>query len=119
LPKPDDTAYVIYTSGSTGEPKGVVVPHRAIVNRLLWMADHYAVSDGDRILQKTPATFDVSVWEFFLPLITGGVLVVAPPEAHRDPSAIAKLIRAENITTLHFVPSMLDAFLAAPESEGI
>ncbi len=118
-PRPDDAAYVIYTSGSTGDPKGVVVTHRAIVNRLLWMRDHYGIGSHDRILQKTPATFDVSVWEFFLPLIAGATLVVAPPGAHRDPAAIAALIRGEAITTLHFVPSMLAAFLDAPESAGI
>lgn len=118
-PRPDHAAYVIYTSGSTGEPKGVLVTHRAIVNRLLWMGAHYAIGPRDRILQKTPATFDVSVWEFFLPFIYGATLVVAPPGAHRDPAAIAALIRTENITTLHFVPSMLSAFLDSPESEGI
>jgi len=119
LPQPDDAAYVIYTSGSTGEPKGVLVTHRAIVNRLLWMGGHYGLQQHDRILQKTPATFDVSVWEFFLPLIHGATLVVAAPGAHRDPAAIARLIRDEGITTLHFVPSMLSAFLDAPESAGI
>lgn len=118
-PAPDNAAYVIYTSGSTGEPKGVVVTHRAIVNRLLWMAGHYGITGDDRILQKTPASFDVSVWEFFLPLIRGATLVVAPPEAHRDPSAIARLIAAHRVTTLHFVPSMLEAFLDTPESEGL
>lgn len=118
-PAPEDAAYVIFTSGSTGDPKGVVVTHRAIVNRLLWMGEQYGFGPDDRILQKTPATFDVSVWEFFLPLIVGATLVVAPPGAHRDPAAIAALIRAEGVTTLHFVPSMLAAFLDAPESEGL
>jgi enterobactin synthetase component F len=116
---PGNAAYVIYTSGSTGAPKGVVVEHRAIVNRLLWMAEHYGIAGTDRILLKTPATFDVSVWEFFLPLVRGATLVVAPPEAHRDPVALARLIRGEGVTMLHFVPSMLAAFLAAPESEGL
>ncbi|WP_295044821.1 amino acid adenylation domain-containing protein [uncultured Paracoccus sp.] len=118
-PAPGDMAYVIFTSGSTGEPKGVVIDHRAIVNRLLWMRDHYRIGTGDRILQKTPATFDVSVWEFFLPMIAGAELVMAPPGAHRDPTAIAALIRRHAITTLHFVPSMLSAFLAAPASAGL
>ncbi|WP_394004500.1 amino acid adenylation domain-containing protein [Luteimonas sp. WGS1318] len=116
---PQHAAYVIYTSGSTGEPKGVVVEHRAIVNRLEWMRTHYGIDASDRILQKTPATFDVSVWEFFLPLLAGATLVVAAPHAHRDPVAIARLVREAGITTLHFVPSMLAAFLAAPESRGL
>ncbi len=118
-PAPSDAAYVIYTSGSTGEPKGVVIEHRAIVNRLLWMREHYGIRSDDRVLQKTPATFDVSVWEFFLPLLCGATLVVAGPDAHRDPTELARLIRAHGITTAHFVPSMLDAFLAAPASEGL
>lgn len=119
LPLPEDAAYVIYTSGSTGEPKGVLVEHRAIVNRLVWMGEHYGFGPDDRVLQKTPATFDVSVWEFFLPLIRGATLIIAPPGAHRDPAALAALIRRERITTLHFVPSMLSAFLDSPEAEGI
>ncbi|QGM05883.1 enterobactin synthase subunit F [Stenotrophomonas maltophilia] len=118
-PAPSDAAYVIYTSGSTGEPKGVVIEHRAIVNRLLWMREHYGIRSDDRVLQKTPATFDVSVWEFFLPLLCGATLVVAGPDAHRDPTELARLVRAHDITTAHFVPSMLDAFLAAPASEGL
>ncbi|WP_414554079.1 amino acid adenylation domain-containing protein [Stenotrophomonas forensis] len=118
-PAPDDAAYVIYTSGSTGEPKGVVIEHRAIVNRLLWMREHYGIRADDRVLQKTPATFDVSIWEFFLPLLCGATLVIAGPDAHRDPTELARLIRAHDITTAHFVPSMLDAFLAAPASEGL
>ena len=115
----DNMTYVIFTSGSTGEPKGVVIEHRAIVNRLLWMREHYGIGSDDRILQKTPATFDVSVWEFFLPMIAGAELVMAPPGAHRDPAAIARLIRDHAITTCHFVPSMLSAFLASPASEGL
>jgi len=118
-PAPGDAAYVIYTSGSTGEPKGVVIEHQAIVNRLLWMREHYGFAAVDRVLQKTPATFDVSVWEFFLPLLCGATLVLAGPDAHRDPSELARLIRSHDITTAHFVPSMLDAFLAAPASEGL
>ncbi|MFC3705118.1 amino acid adenylation domain-containing protein [Devosia honganensis] len=116
---PGDLAYVIYTSGSTGEPKGVMIEHRAIVNRLEWMRRHYGFSGEDRILQKTPATFDVSVWEFFLPFISGGSLVVAPSGAHRDPRAIAALVRRHGVTTMHFVPSMLAAFLDAPEAHGL
>lgn len=116
---PADAAYVLYTSGSTGEPKGVVVGHRAIVNRLEWMRQHYGFGPADRILQKTPATFDVSVWEFFLPFLAGATLVVAPPGAHKDPAALAALLRDGRITTAHFVPSMLAAFLAEPASAGL
>lgn len=116
---PEHAAYVIYTSGSTGDPKGVLVEHRAIVNRLLWMQETYQIGRDTRILQKTPATFDVSVWEFFLALISAGELVMAPPGAHRDPAAIAALIRQHRITDIHFVPSMLSAFLSAPEAQGL
>lgn len=117
--QPGDLAYVIYTSGSTGEPKGVMIEHRAIVNRLEWMRTHYGCTQDDRFLQKTPATFDVSVWEFFLPFITGAQLVVAPPGAHREPKAMAALIREHAITTAHFVPSMLAAFLDDSCSQGL
>ncbi|KMK66995.1 non-ribosomal peptide synthetase [Puniceibacterium sp. IMCC21224] len=119
VPEPDDPAYVIFTSGSTGAPKGVVVGHRAIVNRLLWMRDQYGVGPRDRILQKTPATFDVSVWEFFLPIISGAELVLAPDGAHRDPRHIARLIRDHAITTVHFVPSMLELFVECREAQGL
>lgn len=115
----EDPAYVIYTSGSTGVPKGVVIDHRAIVNRLDWMRAHYGFGPDDRILQKTPATFDVSVWEFFLPLVVGATLVVAPPGAHKDPAWLASLLRAKRITTAHFVPSMLAQFLDEPAAAGI
>jgi len=118
-PQPDDAAYVLYTSGSTGTPKGVVVTHDAIVNRLLWMRSHYRIDAQDRILQKTPTTFDVSVWEFFLPLIAGATLVVAPPDAHRDPLHLARLVREHRISVLHFVPSMLAAFLDEPAAAGL
>lgn len=109
--EPTDTAYVIYTSGSTGQPKGVAVPHRAVINRLHWMQDEYQLQPAERVLQKTPFTFDVSVWEFFWPLITGASLHLADPGAHRDPRALAKVIGDEQITTVHFVPSVLDLFL--------
>ncbi|MFJ9247502.1 non-ribosomal peptide synthase/polyketide synthase [Streptomyces sp. NPDC101776] len=111
---PSHPAYVIYTSGSTGRPKGVVVPHEGIVNRLLWMQDAYELTADDRVLQKTPSSFDVSVWEFFWPLITGATLVVARPEGHRDPAYLARLIREQGVTTVHFVPSMLQLFLEEP-----
>ncbi|MCL7425500.1 non-ribosomal peptide synthetase [Streptomyces sp. YS415] len=114
--RPADPAYVIYTSGSTGRPKGVVVPHSAIVNRLLWTQAEYGLTTADRVLQKTPSSFDVSVWEFFWPLITGATLVVARPQGHLDPQYLARLIREQSVTTAHFVPSMLRAFLAEPEA---
>ncbi|GGS36157.1 non-ribosomal peptide synthetase [Actinokineospora fastidiosa] len=113
-PKPANPAYVIYTSGSTGRPKGVLVPHEGIVNRLLWMQHRYGLTPGDRVLQKTPSGFDVSVWEFFWPLIQGATLVVARPEGHKDPAYLAELIVGSGVTTVHFVPSMLQAFLADP-----
>jgi amino acid adenylation domain-containing protein len=117
-PSPDDAAYVIYTSGSTGRPKGVTVSHRAIVNRLRWMQHEYRLSAHDVILQKTPSSFDVSVWEFFWPLITGARLVVAPPEAHRDPRELLRLIQDHRVSVIHFVPSMLATFVATAKSES-
>nr|AVI26393.1 nonribosomal peptide synthase [Candidatus Entotheonella serta] len=113
----DYPAYVIYTSGSTGQPKGVTISHTAICNRLFWMQDAYQLSEADRILQKTPFSFDVSVWEFFWPLITGSVLVLAEPGGHQDPIYLANLIAEQHITTMHFVPSMLVACLEAPDLE--
>ncbi|HEY0735023.1 MAG TPA: amino acid adenylation domain-containing protein [Herpetosiphonaceae bacterium] len=110
----DNLAYVIYTSGSTGQPKGAMNTHRAIVNRLLWMQDEYQLTAADRVLQKTPFSFDVSVWEFFWPLITGATLVVARPEGHKDPAYLVDLIASQGITTLHFVPPMLRVFLQEP-----
>ncbi|MDD9933657.1 MAG: amino acid adenylation domain-containing protein [Myxococcales bacterium] len=109
---PDDTAYVIYTSGSTGKPKGVANTHRGICNRLLWMQEEYGLGAGDRVLQKTPFSFDVSVWEFFWPMMTGARLVVAKPGGHRDNAYMIDLIVEQGITTMHFVPPMLQVFLA-------
>ena len=107
----DSPAYMIYTSGSTGKPKGVVIHHRAIWNRLQWMQETFTLTAKDRVLQKTPYSFDVSVWEFFWPLQTGATLVIAEPGGHKDPNYLQKLIRQAQITTIHFVPSMLQAFL--------
>ena len=115
---PQAAAYAIYTSGSTGLPKGTVISHRAIVNRLLWMQDAFPIGPGDRVLQKTPMSFDVSVWEFFWPLIAGAALVVARPEGHKDGAYLSTLIRSERVTVLHFVPSMLRAFLEVRELSG-
>ncbi len=117
LSHPDHTAYVIFTSGSTGRPKGVMVGQQAIVNRLLWMQNHYPMSGEDVVLQKTPCSFDVSVWEFFWPYIVGAQLVMAPPEAHRDPEALQQLFARYRVTTTHFVPSMLAAFVTALTSD--
>ncbi|MFM9435117.1 amino acid adenylation domain-containing protein, partial [Janthinobacterium sp. CG_23.3] len=108
---PRNLAYVIYTSGSTGKPKGVGIDQAGIVNRLQWMQEAYALTAADRVLQKTPFSFDVSVWEFFWPLAHGATLVVAKPGGHQEPAYLAELIEAQGVTTLHFVPPMLDVFL--------
>ncbi|NUQ65823.1 MAG: amino acid adenylation domain-containing protein, partial [Pirellulales bacterium] len=116
LTGPENLAYVIYTSGSTGTPKGVAIEHAGIRNRLVWMQEAYALAPGDRVLQKTPYSFDVSVWEFFWPLISGATLVVARPGGHQDSRYLADLIQRRRITAIHFVPSMLRVFL---EEEGL
>jgi amino acid adenylation domain-containing protein len=113
---PAQLAYVIYTSGSTGQPKGVMIEHRAIANRIFWMQDAFKLDDSDRVLQKTPFSFDVSVWEFFWPLTAGARLVMAEPDGHKDPVYLASTIESERITTIHFVPSMLQAFLDAADT---
>ena len=109
---PEHLVYVIYTSGSTGHPKGVMNIHRALANRLHWMQQSYHLTNEDQVMQKTPFSFDVSVWEFFWPLLYGARLVVARPGGHQDASYLASLIQTQQITTMHFVPSMLRAFLA-------
>jgi len=106
-----DTAYVIYTSGSTGNPKGVEVSHRALLNRIDWMDREYEMTVKDKVLQKTPFGFDVSVWEFLWTLSCGGQLVIARPEGHKDPRYLSELIKNQGITKLHFVPSMLNIML--------
>ncbi|MFG0382325.1 amino acid adenylation domain-containing protein [Pseudomonas sp. zbq_18] len=113
----NDLAYVIYTSGSTGKPKGAGNSHEALANRILWMQEAYQLGAGDVVLQKTPFSFDVSVWEFFWPLITGACLAVAAPGDHRDPQRLVELIQRHKVSTLHFVPSMLQAFLLHPDVE--
>ncbi|MDP1665278.1 MAG: amino acid adenylation domain-containing protein, partial [Methylobacter sp.] len=115
---PENLAYCIYTSGSTGQPKGAGVPHQGILNRLQWMQQQYALDQTDRILQKTPYSFDVSVWEFFWPLMTGAKLIVARPEQHKDSLALIDTITAQKITTIHFVPSMLQVFIDTPGVEN-
>ncbi|HSS49853.1 MAG TPA: amino acid adenylation domain-containing protein, partial [Thermoanaerobaculia bacterium] len=111
---PESPAYVIYTSGSTGRPKGVLVPHRGIVDRVLWLQETYGLQGSDRVLQKTPFSFDVSVVEIFWPLSAGARLVMAPPGAHQDPACLAGLIRDQRISMLWFVPSLLQVFLEQP-----
>src|SRR5215472_1869643 len=111
-PHPEQLVYTIFTSGSTGKPKGAANTHSGLHNRLSWMQEAYRLTPSDAVLQKTPFSFDVSVWEFFWPLITGARLVVAAPGAHRDPAQLIDTIRRQNVTTLHFVASMLNVFLA-------
>ncbi|WP_407264883.1 enterobactin non-ribosomal peptide synthetase EntF [Klebsiella quasipneumoniae] len=119
LSKPDHTAYIIFTSGSTGRPKGVMVGQTAIVNRLLWMQDRYPLSAQDVVAQKTPCSFDVSVWEFWWPFIAGAQLEMAEPEAHRDPQAMQQFFARYGVTTTHFVPSMLAAFVASLDADSV
>ncbi|MBM6633527.1 enterobactin non-ribosomal peptide synthetase EntF [Leclercia adecarboxylata] len=118
LSAPEQTAYIIFTSGSTGRPKGVMVGQTAIVNRLLWMQNHYPLTAVDVVAQKTPCSFDVSVWEFWWPFIAGAKLVMAEPEAHRDPLAMQEFFAKYGVTTTHFVPSMLAAFVASLTPEN-
>lgn len=108
-----DLMYIMYTSGSTGKPKGVMNTHIALNNRLQWMQKEYDLSSNDRVFQKTPYTFDVSVWEFFWPIITGASIVMAKPEGHKDPEYLLRTIKQKHITIIHFVPSMLQIFLDA------
>ena len=114
----DDLAYVIYTSGSTGQPKGAMISHRAIANRIFWMQEAFGLTADDRVLQKTPYSFDVSVWEFFWPLLFGAELVIAEPGGHRDTTYLARTIQESQITTIHFVPSMLQLFLEDREARA-
>jgi non-ribosomal peptide synthetase component F len=109
--RPEDLAYVIYTSGSTGVPKGVAVPHAAVVNQLRWMREHYRLGGDDVMLLRTPVTFDLSVWELFCAPTCGAALVVAGPDAQSDPREVARLLAEYQVTTVDFVPSLLSAFL--------
>jgi amino acid adenylation domain-containing protein len=114
---PQNLAYVIYTSGSTGRPKGVMNTHRGICNRLFWVQDAYPLTPADRVLQKTPFSFDVSVWEFFWPLLTGACLVIAEPGSHGNPDYLCDIIEQQRVTVMHFVPAMLQIFLEEPRLE--
>ena len=113
----ENAAYIIYTSGSTGQPKGVVNGHRGVVNRLRWGQATFGLEPDDRVLQKTPYSFDVSIWEFFWPLMVGARLVLARPGGEREGDYLAKTIARQGITVLHFVPSMLRVFLEQPGVE--
>ncbi|MGZ4164197.1 MAG: non-ribosomal peptide synthetase, partial [Tumebacillaceae bacterium] len=114
----DNLAYMIYTSGSTGKPKGVMIPHRGVCNRLLWMLETYPLAADDRILQKTPFSFDISIWEFFWPLLSGARLVIAKPGGHQETDYLVKVISEQRITNVHFVPSMLQLFLEEANVES-
>lgn len=118
-PKPGDAAYVIFTSGSTGDPKGVINSHGGIVNRLLWMQDYFDLQPEENILQKTPYSFDVSVWELFWPLQVGATMAIAEHDSHKDPYRIIEQISKQKINVIHFVPSMLSAFVDALSDEAL
>ncbi|WP_444980089.1 amino acid adenylation domain-containing protein [Nocardia mexicana] len=109
--RPDGIAYTIYTSGSTGRPKGVATTHRQMAHQFRWAQRTYPHDTGDVVLHKTPITFDISTWELFWPLQTGAALVIAEPGGHRDPAYLSRLIDERSVSTVHFVPSMLDTFL--------
>jgi len=111
---PEDLAYVLYTSGSTGHPKGVMIPHRALANHMQWMQQRFPLGADDSVLQKTPFSFDASVWEFYAPLLAGGRLVMAQPGGHRDAEYLCETIRRESITTIQLVPTLLRMMLEQP-----
>jgi amino acid adenylation domain-containing protein len=115
--EPENLAYVIFTSGSTGRPKGVMIAHRSICNRLLWMQAHYPLDETDRLLQKTSISFDASVWELFVPLMSGATLIVARPGGHQDSAYLVEKVIQQKVTTLQLVPSMLQVFLDEPEAD--
>ncbi|MDY6808872.1 MAG: amino acid adenylation domain-containing protein [Actinomycetota bacterium] len=114
----DEAAYVLFTSGSTGTPKGVQVSHSAVLNRLAWMQTNYPLSERDRVLYKTPFTFDVSVWELLWPLAEGARMVIARPDGHRDPAYLLDLVTRREVNVAHFVPSMLDVYTEVLQNEG-
>lgn len=115
----DEDAYVLFTSGSTGRPKGVAISHRAIDNRLRWQQHQIPVEEGDRVLHKTPISFDVHVWELYWPLAEGAAVVIAAPEGHRDPAYLARVIAEQSVTAVHFVPTMLSALTSSPAARRI
>lgn len=115
----DEDAYVLFTSGSTGRPKGVAISHRSIDNRLRWQQHQIPVGEGDRVLHKTPISFDVHVWELYWPLAEGAAVVIAAPEGHRDPAYLARVIAEQSVTAVHFVPTMLSALTSSPAARRI
>lgn len=115
----DEDAYVLFTSGSTGRPKGVAISHRAIDNRLRWQQHQIPVGEGDRVLHKTPISFDVHVWELYWPLAEGAAVVIAAPDGHRDPAYLARVIAEQTVTAVHFVPTMLSALTSSPAARRI
>ena len=115
----DEDAYVLFTSGSTGRPKGVAISHRAIDNRLRWQQHQIPVGEGDRVLHKTPISFDVHVWELYWPLAEGAAVVIAAPEGHRDPAYLARVFAEQSVTAVHFVPTMLSALTSSPAARRI
>ena len=115
----DEDAYVLFTSGSTGRPKGVAISHRAIDNRLRWQQHQIPVGEGDRVLHKTPISFDVHVWELYWPLVEGAAVVIAAPEGHRDPAYLARVFAEQSVTAVHFVPTMLSALTSSPAARRI
>src|SRR5262249_40432982 len=104
--QPENLVYLLYTSGSTGKPKGVMVTHRSLSNHMLWMQEVFQWSASDRVLQKTPFSFDASVWEFYAPLLAGACLVLARPSGHRDSAYLVETIMQEQISTLQVVPTL-------------
>lgn len=115
----EEDAYVLFTSGSTGRPKGVAISHRSIDNRLRWQQHQIPVGEGDRVLHKTPISFDVHVWELYWPLAEGAAVVIAAPEGHRDPAYLARVIAEQSVTAVHFVPTMLSALTSSPAARRI
>lgn len=115
----DEDAYVLFTSGSTGRPKGVAISHRAIDNRLRWQQHQIPVGEGDRVLHKTPISFDVHVWELYWPLAEGAAVVIAAPDGHRDPAYLARVFAEQSVTAVHFVPTMLSALTSSPAARRI
>lgn len=115
----DEDAYVLFTSGSTGRPKGVAISHRSIDNRLRWQQHQIPVGEGDRVLHKTPISFDVHVWELYWPLAEGAAVVIAAPEGHRDPAYLARVLAEQSVTAVHFVPTMLSALTSSPAARRI